>query len=157
MPRCHATFTAVYFACGSLVTMASWQNHPKVPSPEPQFYSPGMKNRTKDRFVLGLSATITRKDGHHPSPTGDADSDSEGREAHVDAHDNNATSNKFNPNPNQTVYIGRMTWEGRKDKVQSSWGAVGSLHASTLRPIMRRGTASSVAMTWIHHPSVEVR
>ena len=34
-----------------------------------------------------------------------------GVKLHVDAHYNNATSNKFNPNPNQTVYIGRMTWE----------------------------------------------
>jgi hypothetical protein len=30
---------------------------------------------------------------------------------HVDAHYNNSTSNKFNPDPNRTVYIGRMTWE----------------------------------------------
>ena len=34
-----------------------------------------------------------------------------GAKLHVDAHYNNATSNKFNPNPSQTVYIGRMTWE----------------------------------------------
>ena len=34
-----------------------------------------------------------------------------GAKLHVDAHYNNGTSNKFNPNPNQTVYIGRMTWE----------------------------------------------
>jgi hypothetical protein len=30
---------------------------------------------------------------------------------HVDAHYNNSTSNKFNPDPSRTVYIGRMTWE----------------------------------------------
>src|SRR5262245_4396648 len=29
----------------------------------------------------------------------------------VDAHYDNSTSNKFNPNPNNTVYPGRMTWE----------------------------------------------
>lgn len=34
-----------------------------------------------------------------------------GAKLHVEAHFNNATTNKFNPNPNQTVYIGRMTWE----------------------------------------------
>jgi hypothetical protein len=30
---------------------------------------------------------------------------------HVDAHYDNSTSNRFNPDPNRTVYIGRMTWE----------------------------------------------
>ena len=30
---------------------------------------------------------------------------------HVDAHFNNSSSNKFNPDPNRTVYRGRMTWE----------------------------------------------
>ena len=34
-----------------------------------------------------------------------------GARLHVDAHFNNSTSNKFNPDPNRTVYIGRMTWE----------------------------------------------
>jgi hypothetical protein len=34
-----------------------------------------------------------------------------GTKMHVDAHYNNSTSNKFNPNPNRTVYLGRMTWE----------------------------------------------
>jgi hypothetical protein len=34
-----------------------------------------------------------------------------GVKLYVEAHFNNGTSNKFNPNPNQTVYIGRMTWE----------------------------------------------
>jgi len=34
-----------------------------------------------------------------------------GVKLHVDAHYNNSTSNKFNPDPNRTVYIGRMTWE----------------------------------------------
>src|SRR5207249_8579674 len=34
-----------------------------------------------------------------------------GTKMHVDAHYNNSTSNKFNPNPNRTVYQGRMTWE----------------------------------------------
>jgi hypothetical protein len=34
-----------------------------------------------------------------------------GTKLHVDAHYNNSTSNKFNPNPNRTVYLGRMTWE----------------------------------------------
>lgn len=30
---------------------------------------------------------------------------------YVDATFDNSTANKFNPNPNQTVYAGRMTWE----------------------------------------------
>jgi len=34
-----------------------------------------------------------------------------GTRVHVDAHYNNSLSNKFNPDPNRTVYIGRMTWE----------------------------------------------
>src|SRR5258705_1512765 len=34
-----------------------------------------------------------------------------GAELHVDAHYNNATANKINSNPNQTLYISRMTWE----------------------------------------------
>ena len=34
-----------------------------------------------------------------------------GTKLHVDAHYDNSTSNKFNPNPNRTVYLGRMTWE----------------------------------------------
>ena len=34
-----------------------------------------------------------------------------GTKMHVDAHYNNSTSNKYNPNPNRTVYQGRMTWE----------------------------------------------
>ena len=34
-----------------------------------------------------------------------------GTRLHVDAHFNNSVSNKFNPDPNRTVYRGRMTWE----------------------------------------------
>jgi hypothetical protein len=34
-----------------------------------------------------------------------------GTKMHVDAHYNNSTSNKYNPNPNRTVFQGRMTWE----------------------------------------------
>jgi hypothetical protein len=34
-----------------------------------------------------------------------------GTRVHVDAHYNNSVSNKFNPDPTRTVYIGRMTWE----------------------------------------------
>ena len=30
---------------------------------------------------------------------------------HVDAHFDNSANNKFNPNPNKTVYYGTMTWE----------------------------------------------
>jgi hypothetical protein len=34
-----------------------------------------------------------------------------GTKLHVDAHYDNSTANRFNPNPNRTVYLGRMTWE----------------------------------------------
>jgi len=34
-----------------------------------------------------------------------------GAKLHVEAHYNNSVSNKFNPNPNRTVYPGTMTWE----------------------------------------------
>jgi hypothetical protein len=34
-----------------------------------------------------------------------------GTKVHVEAHYNNSTSNRFNPDPGRTVYIGRMTWE----------------------------------------------
>jgi hypothetical protein len=30
---------------------------------------------------------------------------------HVDAHFDNSANNKFNPNPDKTVYYGTMTWE----------------------------------------------
>ena len=34
-----------------------------------------------------------------------------GTKLHVDAHFDNSANNKFNPNPNKTVYYGEMTWE----------------------------------------------
>ena len=34
-----------------------------------------------------------------------------GTKLHVDAHFDNSTSNRSNPNPNKTVYYGSMTWE----------------------------------------------
>ena len=34
-----------------------------------------------------------------------------GTKMYVDAHYDNSTANKANPNPNRTVYLGRMTWE----------------------------------------------
>jgi hypothetical protein len=34
-----------------------------------------------------------------------------GSKLKVDAHYNNSSTNKFNPDPNRTVYPGRMTWE----------------------------------------------
>ena len=34
-----------------------------------------------------------------------------GSRLRVEAHYNNSSSNKFNPDPNRTVYPGRMTWE----------------------------------------------
>ena len=34
-----------------------------------------------------------------------------GTKLHVDAHYDNSANNKWNPNPNKTVYYGEMTWE----------------------------------------------
>jgi hypothetical protein len=34
-----------------------------------------------------------------------------GTKLHVEAHYDNSVNNKFNPNPNRTVYYGEMTWE----------------------------------------------
>ena len=34
-----------------------------------------------------------------------------GTKLHVEAHYDNSPNNKFNPNPNKTVYYGTMTWE----------------------------------------------
>jgi hypothetical protein len=34
-----------------------------------------------------------------------------GTKLHVDAHYDNSAANRSNPNPNRTVYLGRMTWE----------------------------------------------
>jgi hypothetical protein len=34
-----------------------------------------------------------------------------GTKLHVEAHYNNSTTNKYNPNPNRWVYPGNMTWE----------------------------------------------
>jgi len=34
-----------------------------------------------------------------------------GTKLHVDAHYDNSAGNRFNPNPNRTVYYGEMTWE----------------------------------------------
>src|SRR5262249_48281806 len=34
-----------------------------------------------------------------------------GTNLRVDAHFDNSANNKFNPNPNKTVYYGEMTWE----------------------------------------------
>ena len=34
-----------------------------------------------------------------------------GTKLHVEAHFDNSANNKFNPNPNRTVYYGEMTWE----------------------------------------------
>ena len=34
-----------------------------------------------------------------------------GTKMHVDAHFDNSANNKFNPNPNRTVYYGEMSWE----------------------------------------------
>ena len=34
-----------------------------------------------------------------------------GTKMHVEAHYDNSANNKFNPNPNRTVYYGEMSWE----------------------------------------------
>jgi hypothetical protein len=34
-----------------------------------------------------------------------------GTRMYVEAHYDNSRANRFNPNPNRTVHLGRMTWE----------------------------------------------
>ena len=48
--------------------------------------------------------------GNSPT-TSKADPDSEGHQDVVTAHYDNSANNKFNPDPNKTVYYGDMTWE----------------------------------------------
>ena len=35
----------------------------------------------------------------------------QGTKMHIVAHYDNSANNKFNPNPNKTVYYGDMTWD----------------------------------------------
>ena len=42
---------------------------------------------------------------------GEADRGPKGTRMYVDAHYDNSVANRSNPNPNRTVYLGRMTWE----------------------------------------------
>jgi hypothetical protein len=44
-----------------------------------------------------------------------------GTKLHVSAHFDNSPNNKFNPNPNKTVYYGDMTWD---EMMFPSWGVV---------------------------------
>jgi hypothetical protein len=47
---------------------------------------------------------------------------------HVDAHFDNSANNKFNPNPNKTVYYGSMTWE---EMMNPFYGVVISIDADS--------------------------
>jgi hypothetical protein len=58
-----------------------------------------------------------------------------GTKLHVDAHFDNSPNNKFNPNPNKTVYYGEMTWE---EMMFPFFGVVVDKSADPKR-VMKRG------------------
>ena len=58
-----------------------------------------------------------------------------GTKLHVDAHFDNSPNNKFNPNPNKTVYYGEMTWE---EMMFPFFGVVVDKNADP-RKVMKRG------------------
>jgi len=62
-----------------------------------------------------------------------------GTKLHVDAHYDNSPNNKFNPNPNRTVYYGEMTWE---EMMFPFFGVVIDKNADPKRIISTRFVAS---------------
>jgi len=58
-----------------------------------------------------------------------------GTKLHVDAHFDNSPNNKFNPNPNKTVYYGEMTWE---EMMFPFFGVVVDKNADP-KKVMKRG------------------
>jgi len=58
-----------------------------------------------------------------------------GTKLHVDAHFDNSLNNKFNPNPNKTVYYGEMTWE---EMMFPFFGVVVDKNADP-KKVMKRG------------------
>jgi hypothetical protein len=61
-----------------------------------------------------------------------------GTKLHVDAHFDNSPNNKFNPNPNRTVYYGEMTWE---EMMNPFFGVVVDRDADPNKLITGRGPA----------------
>jgi hypothetical protein len=59
-----------------------------------------------------------------------------GAKLHVEAHFDNSINNKFNPNPNKTVYYGEMTWE---EMMNPFFGVVVDKDADTTKIINARG------------------
>src|SRR5579864_1050658 len=59
-----------------------------------------------------------------------------GTKLRVDAHFDNSPNNKFNPNPNKTVYYGEMTWE---EMMNPFFGVVVDKNADPKKVITGRG------------------
>ena len=55
---------------------------------------------------------------------------------HVDAHYDNSANNKWNPNPNKTVYYGEMAWE---DMMFPFFGVVIDKSADPSKILLGRG------------------
>jgi len=62
-----------------------------------------------------------------------------GTKLHVDAHFDNSPNNKFNPNPNKTVYYGEMTWE---EMMFPFFGVVVDKNADP-KKVIRRGAVQA--------------
>jgi len=61
---------------------------------------------------------------------------------HVDAHFDNSINNKFNPNPNRTVYYGEMTWE---EMMNPFFGVVVDRNIDPKKIITSRGPTANGA------------
>ena len=59
-----------------------------------------------------------------------------GTKLHVEAHFDNSPNNKFNPNPNRTVYYGEMTWE---EMMNPFFGVVVDKDADPAKIVTARG------------------
>jgi len=65
-----------------------------------------------------------------------------GTKLHVDAHFDNSINNKFNPNPNRTVYYGEMTWE---EMMNPFFGVVVDRNVDPKKIITSRGPTANGA------------
>jgi hypothetical protein len=65
-----------------------------------------------------------------------------GTKLRVDAHFDNSPNNKFNPNPNKTVYYGEMTWE---EMMNPFFGVVVDKDADPKKIVTFRGPAANGA------------
>ena len=59
-----------------------------------------------------------------------------GSKLRIDAHFDNSVNNKFNPNPNRTVYYGEMTWE---EMMLGFFSVVVDSHADPAKILVRPG------------------